>query len=282
MEHALTICHVKISDDQLSSETAIEKTCKSLDKWFGNLWQHTAVNGLACIVLGGQENASNGACFINIKKNPNPLVSGDAVTQAWMKNFRIRPKYLKFSRNPLDILSQQGWIDASNTIKLCLIQVYKQSKNVLSIKILYSVYLFSMNLFLGFFYIPLILPLLFLLTLSLSLIKFPLFIQQKQVIIIIIHPFFTFPLIVSAPFFWLTAKITSCNCRSPISVFYFSVYLLLLSFLIFPFSLFLLLLPRIHWSTKVSVSSEHSTFYIRMSLFSFASNISAPEELYLS
>ena len=68
MEHAFTLCHVRIHEDQLKSEQ-MEKTFSTVNKWVHKLYQHTAVNGLMCVVFGGQNNAGNGACFLNVKKN---------------------------------------------------------------------------------------------------------------------------------------------------------------------------------------------------------------------
>ncbi|XP_033211779.1 uncharacterized protein LOC117169484 isoform X2 [Belonocnema kinseyi] len=72
MEHALTICHVRISEEQLKNEK-VEKTFRAVNKWVHKLYQHTAVHGLVCVVFGGQSNAANGACFLNVKKNVDPL-----------------------------------------------------------------------------------------------------------------------------------------------------------------------------------------------------------------
>lgn len=68
MEHAFTLCHIKITEEQLKNEL-IEKTFRTVNKWIHKVWQHMAVNGLACVVFSGQENAANGACFLNLKKN---------------------------------------------------------------------------------------------------------------------------------------------------------------------------------------------------------------------
>ncbi|XP_043282190.1 RNA exonuclease 5 [Venturia canescens] len=73
MEHALTFCHVRMTQIEEGNEEKMAKNCKSLDNWFGKLWESMAVNGLACVVLSGQNNASNGACFLNIKKSSNPI-----------------------------------------------------------------------------------------------------------------------------------------------------------------------------------------------------------------
>lgn len=68
MEHAFTLCHVRIREEQLESER-IEKTFRTVNKWIQKLWQHMAINGLACVVFSGQENGANGACFLNLKKD---------------------------------------------------------------------------------------------------------------------------------------------------------------------------------------------------------------------
>ncbi|KAF7995528.1 hypothetical protein HCN44_006635 [Aphidius gifuensis] len=67
MEHALTFCHVKL-DSQQTNDDNIEKTCKKVDKWISKLWKSTADKGLLCVVFGGEKNAANGACFLNIKR----------------------------------------------------------------------------------------------------------------------------------------------------------------------------------------------------------------------
>ncbi|KAK0167983.1 hypothetical protein PV327_001828 [Microctonus hyperodae] len=72
MEHALTFCHVKISEDQLL-DSHLEKTCRRVNKWMEKIWYHMAVNGLACVVFSGTNNAANGACFLNIKRELAPL-----------------------------------------------------------------------------------------------------------------------------------------------------------------------------------------------------------------
>lgn len=72
MEHALTFCHVKLNDNHLNDDNA-EKTCKKVDKWMQKIWNHIAVNGLFCVIFGGQNNAANGACFLNIKREQLPL-----------------------------------------------------------------------------------------------------------------------------------------------------------------------------------------------------------------
>ncbi|XP_046484476.1 uncharacterized protein Rexo5 isoform X1 [Neodiprion pinetum] len=68
MEHAFTLCHLRITEDQLKSEK-IEKTFRTVNKWMQKLWQHMAIHGLSCVVFGGQNNAANGACFLDIKKD---------------------------------------------------------------------------------------------------------------------------------------------------------------------------------------------------------------------
>ncbi|XP_048506126.1 RNA exonuclease 5 isoform X2 [Athalia rosae] len=66
MEHAFTLCHVRISEEQLMDEN-IEKTFKAVNKWVRKIWQHTALHGLGCVVFSGQNNAANGACFLDLK-----------------------------------------------------------------------------------------------------------------------------------------------------------------------------------------------------------------------
>lgn len=67
MEHAFTICHIKISEEELKDE-CVEKTFHNVNKWANELWKGTAINGLACVIFGGQNHASNGACFLNLKR----------------------------------------------------------------------------------------------------------------------------------------------------------------------------------------------------------------------
>ncbi|XP_063991098.1 uncharacterized protein Rexo5 [Diachasmimorpha longicaudata] len=72
MEHALTFCHVKIPNDHLQVEN-LERTCRAVNKWMMKLWHHMAINGLACVVFSGESNASNGACFLNLKREQRSL-----------------------------------------------------------------------------------------------------------------------------------------------------------------------------------------------------------------
>lgn len=72
MEHSFTLCHVRITEDQLKDES-IEKTFRAVNKWVEKLWQNIAVNGFGCVIFTGQKNASNGACFIDLKKDVTVL-----------------------------------------------------------------------------------------------------------------------------------------------------------------------------------------------------------------
>ncbi|XP_043675119.1 uncharacterized exonuclease C637.09 isoform X1 [Vespula pensylvanica] len=67
LQHQFIVCHVKIREEQLQNEH-IEKTFRTVNKWIYKLWQQMAVHGLACVVFSGQENAANGACFLDVKK----------------------------------------------------------------------------------------------------------------------------------------------------------------------------------------------------------------------
>ncbi|CAK9796798.1 RNA exonuclease 5 [Anthophora quadrimaculata] len=67
MEHAFTLCHVRIEENKLENEK-IEKTFRAINKWVHKLWQHVALNGLVCVIFGGENNAANGACFLNLKR----------------------------------------------------------------------------------------------------------------------------------------------------------------------------------------------------------------------
>ncbi|XP_015123461.1 uncharacterized exonuclease C637.09 isoform X2 [Diachasma alloeum] len=72
MEHALTFCHVKLPKDHLQVDN-LEKTCRAVNKWMVKIWHHMAINGLACVVFSGENNASNGACFLNLKREQTSL-----------------------------------------------------------------------------------------------------------------------------------------------------------------------------------------------------------------
>nr|XP_033334384.1 uncharacterized exonuclease C637.09 [Megalopta genalis] len=72
MEHAFTLCHVRIEEDKLKDDQ-LDNTFRTVNKWVKMLWQHTAINGLACIIFTGQTNKANGACFLNIKREISEL-----------------------------------------------------------------------------------------------------------------------------------------------------------------------------------------------------------------
>ncbi|XP_025160551.1 RNA exonuclease 5 isoform X2 [Harpegnathos saltator] len=72
MEHGFTICHLRIKEGELVDER-VEKTFRTVNKWVDKIWQSIAVNGLACVLFTGQNNAGNGACFLNIKKETSPV-----------------------------------------------------------------------------------------------------------------------------------------------------------------------------------------------------------------
>ncbi|KOC64497.1 Putative RNA exonuclease NEF-sp [Habropoda laboriosa] len=67
MEHAFTLCHVRIEENKLQNEE-IEKTFRTINKWVHKLWRHVALNGLVCVIFGGENDAANGACFLNLKR----------------------------------------------------------------------------------------------------------------------------------------------------------------------------------------------------------------------
>ncbi|XP_015183001.1 PREDICTED: RNA exonuclease 1 isoform X2 [Polistes dominula] len=67
IQHQFVLCHVKISEEKLQNER-LKRTFSTVNKWINKLWDHTATNGLACVVFSGQENGANGACFLNVKK----------------------------------------------------------------------------------------------------------------------------------------------------------------------------------------------------------------------
>ncbi|CAL7935248.1 unnamed protein product [Xylocopa violacea] len=67
MEHAFILCHIRIEQEKLKDDK-IEKTFRNVNKWVHKLWQHMALNGLACVIFAGENNASNGVCFINLKR----------------------------------------------------------------------------------------------------------------------------------------------------------------------------------------------------------------------
>ncbi|XP_031846149.1 RNA exonuclease 5 [Nomia melanderi] len=67
MEHAFTLCHIRIEEDKLKNDE-MEKTFRMVNKWVHKLWQHMAINGLACVLFTGENHAANGACFLNLKR----------------------------------------------------------------------------------------------------------------------------------------------------------------------------------------------------------------------
>lgn len=67
MEHGFTLCHLNIGEEQLMDER-IKKTIRTVNKWVDKIWRSIAVNGLACVLFGGQNNGGNGACFLSIKE----------------------------------------------------------------------------------------------------------------------------------------------------------------------------------------------------------------------
>lgn len=67
MEHAFTLCHVKVEEEKLKTDE-IEKTFRAVNKWVQKLWHNMAVNGLACVIFAGENNAANGVCFLNLKR----------------------------------------------------------------------------------------------------------------------------------------------------------------------------------------------------------------------
>ncbi|XP_017885742.1 RNA exonuclease 5 [Ceratina calcarata] len=70
MEHAFTLCHLRVDDDRLSTDEKLSKAFRNVNKWVSKLWQHTAVNGLVCVIFTGEreKRTSNGACFVNLKR----------------------------------------------------------------------------------------------------------------------------------------------------------------------------------------------------------------------
>lgn len=72
MQHALTLCHVKIQEDHLTNERK-EKIFNKVDKWVNKIYQHSAVNGLVCVIFGGHSKSSSGVCFLNVKENVIPF-----------------------------------------------------------------------------------------------------------------------------------------------------------------------------------------------------------------
>ncbi|XP_046826390.1 RNA exonuclease 1 isoform X1 [Vespa crabro] len=67
LQHKFIVCHVKITEKQLEDEH-IKETCCTVNKWIHKLWQHIALNSLACVIFNDQKNVGNGACFLNVKK----------------------------------------------------------------------------------------------------------------------------------------------------------------------------------------------------------------------
>ncbi|XP_032684423.1 RNA exonuclease 5 [Odontomachus brunneus] len=72
MDHGFTLCHVNIGEEQLMNER-IEKTIHTINKWVDKIWRSIAMNGLACVLFGGQNNGGSGACFLNIKREISPI-----------------------------------------------------------------------------------------------------------------------------------------------------------------------------------------------------------------
>ncbi|XP_011642474.1 uncharacterized protein LOC105430553 [Pogonomyrmex barbatus] len=73
MEHAFVLCHVKVKEEQLKDEH-IEETFHTVNKWIHKVWQYSAINSLACVIFGGQNNSANGTCFLNIKTEISPNI----------------------------------------------------------------------------------------------------------------------------------------------------------------------------------------------------------------
>ncbi|XP_012146347.1 RNA exonuclease 5 isoform X2 [Megachile rotundata] len=67
MEHAFTLCHIRIKEEKLENDRMEETFC-TVNKWVHKLWEHMAINGLACVIFAGENNAANGVCFLNIKR----------------------------------------------------------------------------------------------------------------------------------------------------------------------------------------------------------------------
>ncbi|XP_076623466.1 RNA exonuclease 5 isoform X1 [Colletes latitarsis] len=67
MEHAFTLCHIRLQEEKLKPDQ-IEKTFHTVDKWIRKLWQHMAINGLACVIFTGENSTGSGACFLNLKR----------------------------------------------------------------------------------------------------------------------------------------------------------------------------------------------------------------------
>ncbi|KAG7187864.1 hypothetical protein KM043_016897 [Ampulex compressa] len=68
MEHAFTLCHIRIGQEALKDDHR-EKTFRGVNKWIQKLWCYMAVNGLACVIFAGENNAANGVCFLNLKRD---------------------------------------------------------------------------------------------------------------------------------------------------------------------------------------------------------------------
>lgn len=72
MQHALTLCHVKIKEEQLTEERR-GKIFDKVDKWVNKIYQRSALHGLVCVIFGGHSKASSGVCFLNVKEGVVPL-----------------------------------------------------------------------------------------------------------------------------------------------------------------------------------------------------------------
>lgn len=57
---------MRIGEDQLKDEQ-LDTTFSTVNEWVHKLWQHMAINDFACVIFSGQNKATNGVCFLDIK-----------------------------------------------------------------------------------------------------------------------------------------------------------------------------------------------------------------------
>lgn len=67
-KHALNIGHIRISNDHLK-EAEMETTFKTIDKWISEVHSSSMQPALIAVLLSGQKDGGNGACFIHLKSD---------------------------------------------------------------------------------------------------------------------------------------------------------------------------------------------------------------------
>ncbi|CAB0034135.1 unnamed protein product [Trichogramma brassicae] len=74
MENAINICHLKLKKEE-SSQVNILSTLNSVNEWVNEIWNHTALNGLVCVLFCGKSNLDNGACFLGLKADVKCIIT---------------------------------------------------------------------------------------------------------------------------------------------------------------------------------------------------------------